>query len=130
VRDAWQRATARWNDPAVHDELLQLAAAHHSYAWVAGRYRTRGPDAVAQRQIERLRRTAEATLLASATARSSAAARPYRAARSVLAILIVAVVVGLLYATVIRDRPRPPRTPSIPARPLTPGQPVSPSTIR
>lgn len=138
VRQAWLRATARWHEPAVHDELLQLAAAHNCYAWVAGRYRTRGTDAVAQRQLERLRRTAEATLLASASARQDATARPYRATRSVLAILIVAVLVGLLYAMVIRDRPRAPRTPSSPARPLspgaarplTPGHPVSPSTIR
>lgn len=138
VREAWLRATARWHEPAVHDELLQLAAAHNCYAWVAGRYRTRSADAVAQRQLDRLRRTAEATLLASATARQEATARPYRATRSVLVILIVAVLVGLLYAMVIRDRPRPPRTPSIPARPLspgpvrplTPGHPVSPSTIR
>jgi hypothetical protein len=135
VREAWLRATARWHEPAVHDELLQLAAAHNCYAWVAGRYRTRGADAVAQRQLDRLRRTAEATLLASATARQQATARPYRATRSVLAILIVAVLVGLLYAMVIRERPRP-RTPSIPGRPsgsvrtLTPGHPVSPSTIR
>jgi uncharacterized Zn finger protein (UPF0148 family) len=127
VRDAWDRVTAHWSDSAAHDELLQLVATHNCYAWAAGRYRTRR-DAVAQRQLDRLRRTAEATLFASASARSDANSAPYRASRSVLAILIVAIVVGLLYATVIRDNPRS-RAPAIPARPLTPGQPVSPSTI-
>lgn len=130
VRDAWTRATERWSEIAAHDELLQLAATHNGYAWVAGRYRTRGQDPVAVRQLARLRRAAEATLFAGATARSDAASRPYRAARSVLAILILAIAVGLLYATVIRGNPRPTRMPAIPARPLAPGQPVSPSTIR
>ena len=126
VRDAWARTTLRWNEPAAHDELMQLVAAHNCYAWAAGRYRTRGPNAVAQRQLERLRRAAEATLLASATARADAPSRPYRATRGVLAILILAVVVGLVYATVIRDnpmRPIPARGPAIPAQPLTPGHP-------
>jgi hypothetical protein len=130
LHDAWTRATERWGDAAVHDELLRMVAGHSAYAWAAGRYRTRARDPVARRQLERLRRAAEATLFASATARSEARASPYRASRSVLAILIVAVVVGLLYATVIRDSAPPPRAPASPVRPLEPGRPVSPSTIR
>lgn len=130
VRDAWTRATESWSDIAAHDDLLRLVASHNCYAWAAGRYRTRGRDPVAQRQLDRLRRAAEATLFASATARPDAQAKPYRATRSVLAILIVAVVVGLLYAAVMRGRPPPSEATSIPARPLTPGHPVSPSTIK
>lgn len=134
MRDAWTRATERWNDAAVHDELLRLVVANNGYAWAAGRYRARERDAVAERQLERLRRAAEVTLLVSATVRPDAATKPYRAATSVLAILIVLIVAGLVYATVIRDRgghsapaaAHPP--PAI--RPLQPGHPVGSSTVR
>ena len=111
-------------------ELLRLTATHNAYAWTAGRYRTRRRDTIAHRQLERLGRAAEATLLAGASGRIDAATGPYRASRSVLLILIVAVVVGLLYATVIRRSRPAPRGPAIPAQPLSPGHPVSPSTIK
>ena len=129
VRDAWARATEAWTTPAPHDELLQLAAAHNSYAWAAGRYRTRR-DSVSTRQLERLQRAAEATLLAGATARADTNAAPYRATRGVLAFLIIAVLVGVVYAVAIRDHTRGPVATPIPAQPLTPGHPVSPSTIK
>jgi uncharacterized Zn finger protein (UPF0148 family) len=130
LRDAWTRATEGWTDAAPHDELLRLVAANNCYAWAAGRYRTRARDAVAQRQLERLRRAAEAALFASATARPDATAKPYRSTRSVLVILIVTIAAGLLYATVIRDRAPASSATSTPVRPLTPGHPVSPSTIK
>jgi uncharacterized Zn finger protein (UPF0148 family) len=129
VRDAWQHATGDWNDLARHDELLRQVAVHHSYAWVASRYRTRRDD-IAQRQLERLRRAAEATLFASATVRPDEATKPYRAARGVLLILIVAVVIGIAYAMVMRERAPAARPPEIPVRPLQPGHPVSPSTMK
>ena len=69
VREAWTRVTAAWRDDARHDHLLHLVARYHAYAWAAGRYRTRGDDAVARRQLARLRRAAEVTLYAGATAR-------------------------------------------------------------
>src|SRR5262245_58871818 len=129
VRQAWTRATESWNTPAPHDELLQLAATHNSYAWAAGRYRSRR-DSISTRQLERLQRAAEATLLASAHPRPDTASAPYRSARGVLAFLIVAALVGVVYAVVIRDHARPPTATAIPAQPLTPGHPVSPSTIK
>jgi len=135
VREAWQRANEAWDDPARHDELLRVVAANDSYAWAAGRYRTRKDD-VSQRQLERLRRAAEATLLASASARPDASTQPYRATRGVLIILVVAVVIGLVYAMVIRTRGPASRDLAAPARPagqvqpLVPGHPVSSSTIK
>jgi hypothetical protein len=39
------------------------------------------------------------------------------------------ILVGAVYAMVMRGRSVSPRPPEIPARPLQPGQPVSPSTI-
>jgi hypothetical protein len=133
VREAWLRAGEAWSEAARHDELLRLVAAHNCYAWAAGRYRTRSGDAIAERQLDRLRRAAEATLLASATARPDRAARPYRAAVGVLAILIVVIVVGLLYAFVRQPAATPASpalAPAAPVQPLTPGHPVSPSTIK
>lgn len=130
VREAWARAAADWGDAARHDELLRAAAAHNSYAWVAGRYRARGHDPVAARQLDRLRRAAEATLFAGATVRREPTARPYRSATGLLAILIAAITVGLIYTSVARHRGARPIAPATPVQPLVPGHPVSPSTIR
>jgi hypothetical protein len=101
VRAAWARVADAWSDPARHDELLRQVAAHRCYAWAAGRYRTRGGDPIAERQLDRLRRAAEATLLAGATVRREPAATPYRATVVVLALLIASVVVGLVYAALV-----------------------------
>ena len=130
VEEAWQRAIEGWNDAARHEELLQQVAATDSYAWVAARYRQRGPDVIAARQLARLRCAAEATLLASATAHPDATAPPYRATRRVLALLITTIAAGALYAMVIRDHPMPSDPGSIPARRLPPGHPVRPSTSK
>jgi hypothetical protein len=116
VHAAWARAAEAWSDPARHDELLREVAAHHSYAWAAGRYRTRGDDPIAQRQLTRLRRAAEATLLAGATARRDATAAPYRATVGVLALLIAVVVIGLVYVTLIRGPSGPTIAPAQPIR--------------
>jgi len=131
VREAWAHAGEAWSEAARHDELLRLVAVHDCYAWAAGRYRTRTGDPIADRQLDRLRRAAEATLLASATARPDPAARPYRAAIGVLAVLIAVILVGLVYA-VIREpaTPSPAPASTAPVKPLTPGHPVSPSTIK
>src|SRR5207248_3313610 len=108
---------------------------HSCYAWAAGRYRTRGRDPIALRQLERLRRAAEVTLLAGATARPDPATRPYRAVIGVLAILIAVIVIGLVYAAIRGHTtsvvaPAPAMfVPATPVKPLIPGHPVSPSTI-
>jgi len=109
-----------WSDQARHDELLRLVAQHNCYAWAAGHYRdvnrAKPEDTVAARQLERLRRAAEATMLAGATARADTAPKPYRATTGILVMLIVALVAGLLYAMVIGDHE--------PAGTTTPAQPV------
>jgi hypothetical protein len=136
---AWSHVIERWDDDARHDELLRLVVTNNCYAWAAGRYRTREDDVTAQRQLARLRRAAEVTLLASAAVRPDAGARPYRAATGVLAILVIVIAAGLLYATVIRARGvvsnTSPRSPAAPVqtgtvRTLQPGHPVSSSTIK
>jgi hypothetical protein len=124
VLAAWTRVTEDWNDAGRHDELLQRVAASHAYAWAAGRYRTHGGDPMARRQLDRLRRAAEATLLSRATARPVAAERPYRGTRRILALLVTTIAAGTLYAMVLRDHPLPSRERPIPARLPTPGHPV------
>jgi len=110
---AWTRAIEAWEDPARHDELMRLVAANNCYAWAAGRYRTRPEDdAIAQRQLERIRRAAEATMLASATVREKAQPMPYRATTAVLAMMIIVIVAGLFYALVIRDDDAPAAKPT------------------
>jgi hypothetical protein len=121
VCTAWARAAEAWNDPARHDELLRQVAAHRCYAWAAGRYRTRGGDPIAERQLDRLRRAAEATLLAGATVRRDTAAGPYRATVGVLAVLIAAVVVGLVYAALARGPSGATIAPAGPATGSRPG---------
>lgn len=123
VRTAWLRAVTAWDDPTGHEELLQQVAAHNGYAWAAARYRTRTRDPIAERQLDRLRRAAEATLLAGATVRRDETVRPYRVSRGLLGLLIAAIAAGLLYGTIRRPTPR-----SAPAAPLVPGHPISPSS--
>jgi len=114
-----------WSDQTRHDELLKLVAANNCYAWAAGRYRevirARPEDVTAARQLDRLTRAAEATMLAGATARNTVAPKPYRAATAILIMLIVALVSGLLYAMVIhKDELSGTATP---AQPVQPGSP-------
>lgn len=129
VQAAWARTVLDWNAAARHDELLQLVVSNHSYAWAAGRYRTRGRDATAQRQLGRLRRAAEAALLAGATPRRDASARKSsRVRRRVLALVITTITAGALYAIGIADPPAPSSAWSIPARLSSPGHPAHPPT--
>jgi endogenous inhibitor of DNA gyrase (YacG/DUF329 family) len=121
---AWDDVARRWDEPAAHERLLALVAQHATYAWAAARYReaTRGRpgDQVGERQLERIRRAAEATLLASANARPEVKARPYRSATAILTMLVVAAAAGMLYAIIAGDNPTARLPASTPAPPLPP----------
>lgn len=109
---AWQRALDGWDDAARHDEVLRLVSQHDAYAWAAARYRTRpAGDAVAERQLDRVRRAAEVTLRATATARTAAAPAPYRTTTAVLALLVIVAIAGFLYAMARRGDGGAPLTP-------------------
>lgn len=101
---AWEACVAAWDDPKRHDALIQLVAAQGTYAWAAGRYRAiaseRPEDAVAKKQLDRLSRAAMATMFASAAPRRDTQPKPYRATMTMLAMLVVAITVGLVYALV------------------------------
>lgn len=110
VRAAWHAALAGWEVQARHDAFVQAVAASGSFAWAAGQYqderRRRPGDAVATRQLERVRRTAEAAMLASAAVRQDQKT-PYRSATAILVMLVVVLVAGALYATFMRDTRAP-----------------------
>jgi hypothetical protein len=103
ARAAWERARAAWDDPAAHDELLRLTNLHGCYAWVAARYReVRGDgdalDPVADRQLDRVRRAAEAALLASGTPRAAPQNKTYRSTVLLLGLIMIMIVIGVVYA--------------------------------
>lgn len=104
LTNAWQRALEAWDERGRHDEVLRLVTQHDAYAWAAARYRDRlkerPGDAVGTEQLERIKRAAEATLVAHAAVRESKVPSPYRNTMLILAVLILAIVAGLIYAMV------------------------------
>lgn len=111
---AWDATLAAWDDRARHDALIGLVARHDAYAWAAARYRTRGDDPIAARELARIRKATEVTLLVGAAARPDDARKPYRALIAVLLLMLVAIVGGLLYTSALRDRAAS-STPTAPA---------------
>ncbi len=120
---SWTRVTESWQDQPRHDAFVQEAVTLGAYAWAAGQYqdvrRQRPDDAMARRQLERVRRTAEAAMLASAAVRQEQKA-PYRSATAILVMLVVVLMAGALYATFMRET-RTPAGPATPVMPLRPG---------
>jgi len=116
VRAAWDAVTESpeaWASQARHDAFVQLVAAAAVFAWAAGQYqeirRRRPDDAIALRQLERVRRTAEASMLATTTVRDVKQS-PYRSATAILVMLVVVLVAGALYATFMREARSPAST--------------------
>jgi hypothetical protein len=101
VRTAWDKVIAKWDDEARHDALFTLIAARGEYGWTAGRYREqareRAGDPVAPKQMDRIRRAIEATMVVSATARDKPQSSPYKNTATLLGVLIVVLVVGMAY---------------------------------
>ncbi len=102
----WQAALDAWTEQARHDAFVQAAAGAGAFAFAAGKYqeatRARPDDPIAPRQLARVRRTAEAAMLASAQVRH-VEQKPYRSATAVLVLLVVALVAGGVYATFLRN---------------------------
>jgi len=107
VEAAWARCEEAWDDEARHDALLGLIVQHDCFAWAAARYRARGEDAVATARLDRLRRAATAKLFATASRRAPKDQTPYRGTITVLVVLVIAAILGLVYALIVHDA-RPP----------------------
>ncbi len=67
VAAAWDRVVAAWQDDALHDALFTDIARTDSYAWAARVYGERKGDPIADRQLAKIVRAAEATMRATAT---------------------------------------------------------------
>lgn len=132
LRASWGRVVESWQDQPRHDAFVQAAVNAGAYAWAAGQYqdalRQRPAAAgaadpiapIARRQLERVRRTAEAAMLASAAVRQEQKA-PYRSATTILVMLVVVLVAGALYATFMRETRNPAAGPAMPVMPLRSG---------
>ncbi len=100
VVSAWDDTVAHWDEPQRHDVLLAKIATYNCYAWAAGKYKTKAGDPIADKQLERLRKAATASLLATATVRPDETKMPYRNAVLVLVALVILMIVGAIYAKV------------------------------
>ena len=117
ARAAWEHARAHWQESAAHDELLRLTTLHGCYAWVAARYREASGetgDPIAEQQLDRTRRAAEAALLTSAGPRRDKGGKPFQSSMLVLVFIFLLLVVGILFAKSRAgdDAPPPPSPPA------------------
>lgn len=111
VEAAWQTLVDRWDDPAGHEAFMSLVAKHGAYAWAAARYKERAGDGLADKQLERIRKAATATMFA--TARTKPQEEPYRRTIVIFAVLIVMLVIALVGVKLMHDA-QPERAPSPP----------------
>jgi hypothetical protein len=126
ARAAWERVLARWDDESRHEALFAVISARGEYSWAAGRYREqareRPGDAIAAKQMERIKRALEATLLISGTQREKAGPSPYKNLITMLGVLIVVLVVGMAYVF-IKSRSSGDDAQSV-SQPVPPGPPA------
>jgi hypothetical protein len=94
---AWEDVTQHWDEVPRHDALLALVAHYGAYAWVARKYREHGDDPIAMRQLDRIRKTAIATMFATQTRKRDAEKIPFRGSFLVLLLVGILTGVGLVY---------------------------------
>jgi hypothetical protein len=116
VTTAWERVTEQWDDTARHEAFIASVAQHNCYAWAAARYKERAGDAVADKQLARLRKAATATMMAAAMARPSKERQPYRGLVVVLICLVLAMIVALFVTKSLHDNRPLTRPDTKPAR--------------
>lgn len=114
LAQAWQNCLDDWSNTAHHDELLRLVSQHDAYTWAVARYRGRPEDAIRDRQLARLAKAAELMMYASAGKQEQdRAPTPYRNFLIVVVVLLVATVVGLLFAKIAVDTSTRPKSPGV-----------------
>ena len=104
VTAAWQTAVDGWDDAARHEAFFAQLAQHRCFAYGAARYRERAGDPTAERQLDRIRKSATAAMLATAAARPEETKNPYRATVAFFIVLVVLAIGGLLYTAVLHSR--------------------------
>lgn len=104
LRRAWEACLEDWDDADAHEAFLERAVELSGYAYAARRYRgrlrERPGDATAARQLERVRRMAEAAALSVSAAgrRRERGPEYYRGAILVLVVLAFLAAAGVVYA--------------------------------
>ena len=92
---AWQHALEHWNQPALHDTLLGLAAKHTQFAWLAARYkdatRSNPADPIASHRLLRVQRAAAIVTFAMPRESGEPMKKPYRGATMMLVGAVLAV---------------------------------------
>jgi hypothetical protein len=115
---AWQRVLDGWDDPTRHEALMGLVAQESQFAWAAAKYKERAGDAIADKQLERIRKAATASLFASAT-KKPGEDTPYK--RTLVIFIVLIVMLGFLLVGVkllhdTRPHADDPPAPTTPAR--------------
>ena len=109
VRAAWRRVIEGWTEAPRHDALFGLVSQYSAFAWAAGRYRVaerdHPEDSIAGKQLERMRRAMEVTLLVTATQRPDTTKKPYQSTLAILIGLVVLMAIGVVYAMIRDDSP-------------------------
>jgi hypothetical protein len=124
VTAAWERTVEQWDDPSRHEALLAVVVEQSAFAWAAARYKERGDDPVAKARLERIRKAATATMMATATVRETEESSPYKKTLLWLLIMVVMLALGLVFARIVvgnapaKQKPplRTPATHTTPAR--------------
>ena len=101
VQRAWDDTVAHWDEPARHQALLGLVAQHGCYAWAAAKYKERAGDEIAAKQLERLRSSALVAMMATGTKKTKED-QPYRSTLVLLAALLLILVLGLVFTTILK----------------------------
>jgi len=115
----WEVVVTHWDDPDRHRALMGMVAQKGEYAWAASKYKPRAGDAVADQQLEKIRKAATASMFASATKKPTEAA-PYRRTLVIFFVLIfmlVILIVGVKLVHDTRSHTEAPPRPTTPARP-------------
>jgi hypothetical protein len=104
VSAAWERVVEKWEDGSRHEALLALVVQHRSFAWAAARYKEKGDDPIAVERLDRLRKAATATMMATATKKAAEERSPYTKTMVWLVVMTIMLIIGLLFARIVTDR--------------------------
>lgn len=90
IRFAWDQLVEHWDEPKRHSAILELAAQKSVFAWVGAKYRAKAKegDETAAQQLEKLKKQAEVTMLASAEPRVDHSKRNRYLALAIAAIVL------------------------------------------
>lgn len=115
----WERVVEGWDEPARHQALMGMVAQKGEYAWAAAKYKERAGDAIAAKQLEKIRKAATVSMFATAS-KKPAEDPPYKRTMVIFIVLLIMLFILLVGVKLVHDtRPHPDEAP----RPTTPARP-------